>query len=138
MMRGSDFAEWKNWQHTQTGSRGSDYAAAKMCAAETMKETACSVFGPIGQFKLLDISTPLTMRDWVASPEGSTYGLMRSVTNDLQYSVLTRLPLRSLYLVGQSAVAPGLLGVTLSVLRAVGNVVGRANFQSFLAGRLAM
>ena len=137
MIRGSDFADWKNWQNTQTGSRGSDYAAAKMRAAELMIETARSVFGPIGQFKLLDISTPLTMRDWVASPEGSTYGLMRSVTNDLQYSVLTRLPLRSLYLVGQSAVAPGLLGVTLSVLRAVGDVVGRANFQNFLAGRLA-
>lgn len=65
------------------------------------------------------------------------YGLLRSVKNDLQYTVLTRLPVRALYLVGQSALAPGMLGVTLSVLRGVGNVVGRANFQNFLAGRLA-
>jgi hypothetical protein len=33
--------------------------------------------------------------------------------------------------------APGLLGVTLSVLRGVGEVTGRANFQNFLAGKLA-
>ena len=110
---------------------------AKMRAAESMIETARSVLGTLEDYKILDISTPLTMRDWAASPEGSMYGLLRSVKNDLQYAVLTRLPVRSLYLVGQSAIAPGLLGVTLSVLRGVGEVAGRANFQNFLAGRLA-
>ena len=42
----------------------------------------------------------------------------------------------SLYLVGQSAIAPGLLCVTLRVLRGVGEVAGRAIFQNFLAGKL--
>ncbi len=137
MIRGSDYADWKQWQHTHTGSRGPDYEQAKMRAAESMIETARSVLGTLEDYKILDISTPLTMRDWVASPEGSMYGLLRSVKNDLQYAVLTRLPVRSLYLVGQSAIAPGLLGVTLSVLRGVGEVAGRANFQKFLAARLA-
>ena len=108
-----------------------------MRAAESMIETARSVLGPLEDYRILDISTPLTMRDWAASPEGSVYGLLRSVKNDLQYAVLTRFPVRSLYLVGQSAIAPGLLGVTLSVLRGVGEVVGRANLQNFLAGKLA-
>jgi phytoene dehydrogenase-like protein len=136
MIRGSDYSDWKKWQHTQTGSRGPDYEEAKLRAAESMIKTARSVLGTLEDYKLLDISTPLTMRDWVASPEGSMYGLLHSVKNDLQYAVLTRLPVRSLYLVGQSAIAPGLLGVTLSVLRGVGEVAGRANFQNFLAGRL--
>jgi all-trans-retinol 13,14-reductase len=136
MIRGSDYADWKKWRHTHTGSRGPDYEEAKMHAAETMIESARSVFGHLGNYKILDISTPLTTRDWVASPGGSMYGLLHSVKNDLQYAVLTRLPVRSLYLVGQSAIAPGLLGVTLSVLRGVGEVAGRANFQKFLAGRL--
>ncbi len=137
MIRGSDYSDWKKWQNTQTGSRGPDYEQAKMRAAESLIETARSVLGTLEAYKILDISTPLTMRDWAASPEGSMYGLLRSVKNDLQYAVLTRLPVRSLYLVGQSAIAPGLLGVTLSVLRGVGEVIGRANFQNFLAGRLA-
>ncbi len=137
MIRGSNFADWKKWQHTHTGSRGPDYEEAKMRAAGSMIESARSVFGRLEDYKILDISTPLTTRDWVANPEGSMYGLLRSVKNDLQYAVLTRLPVRSLYLVGQSAIAPGLLGVTLSVLRGVGEVAGRANFQNFLAGRLA-
>jgi all-trans-retinol 13,14-reductase len=137
IIRGSAYADWKQWQHTRTGSRDPDYEQAKMRAAESMVETARSVLGTLADYKILDVATPLTMRDWVASPEGSMYGLLRSVKNDLQYAVLTRLPVRSLYLVGQSAIAPGLLGVTLSVLRGVGEVAGRANFQNFLAARLA-
>ena len=134
---GSKYSDWEKWHDTHTGSRGEAYQQAKMDAALPMIEIAGHVLGPLGDYRILDISTPLTMRDWAASPEGSIYGLMRSVNNDLQYSVLTRMPVRSLYLVGQNAIAPGLLGVTLSVLRGVGEVAGRAKFQSFLAGRLA-
>ncbi len=137
IIRGSEYAGWEQWHDTRTGNRGSEYQKAKMDAAFSMIEIAAKVLGPLGDYTILDISTPLTMRDWAASPEGSIYGLMRSVTNDLQFAVLTRMPVRSLYLVGQNAIAPGLLGVTLSVLRGVGEVAGRARFQKFLAVRLA-
>jgi all-trans-retinol 13,14-reductase len=134
---GSQYSDWKQWHDTFTGNRGREYQQAKMDMALAMVEIAKSVLGPLGDFTILDISTPLTMRDWAASPEGSVYGLMRSVTNDMQFAVLTRMPVRALYLVGQNAIAPGLLGVTLSVLRGVGEVAGRRKFQSFLAARLA-
>ena len=137
IIHGSNYADWHRWHDTATGKRGDDYQQAKMAAAQSMIDIAAKVLGPLGDYILLDISTPLTMRDWAASPEGSIYGLMRSVNSDLQYAVLTRMPLRSLYLVGQNAIAPGLLGVTLSVLRGVGEVVGRGRFQKFLAARLA-
>lgn len=137
IIRGSKYADWKQWYGTHTGNRGGGYKQAKMAAAQSMIAIADGVLGPLGDYTILDISTPLTMRDWAASPEGSLYGLMRSVTNDLQFAVLTRMPVRSLYLVGQNAIAPGLLGVTLSVLRGVGDVTGRARFQKFLAARLA-
>ncbi len=137
IIRGSEYSDWKQWHDTLTGNRDSEYQKAKMDAALSMIEIAAKVLGPLGDYAILDISSPLTMRDWAASPEGSIYGLMRSVTNDLQFAVLTRMPVRSLYLVGQNAIAPGLLGVTLSVLRGVGEVAGRARFQKFLAARLA-
>jgi all-trans-retinol 13,14-reductase len=134
---GSKYSDWQQWHETQTGKRGKDYQQVKMEAARSLIEIAGSVLGALGDYTVLDISTPLTMRDWAASPKGSMYGLMRSVTNDLQYAVLTRMPLRSLYLVGQNAIAPGLLGVTLSVLRGVGEIAGRGRFQKFLAARLS-
>lgn len=134
---GSKFSDWKQWYATHTGKRGEAYRQAKMQAAQSLIEITGRVLGPLGDYIILDISTPLSMRDWAASPEGSIYGLMRSVNNDLQYAVMTRMPLKSLYLVGQNAIAPGLLGVTLGVLRGVGEVAGRARFQAFLAARLA-
>lgn len=137
IIHGSEYSDWKPWYNTRTGNRGDAYQQAKMGVAHSMIEIAGNVLGPLDDYTILDISTPLTMRDWAASPEGSIYGLMRSVTTDLQFAVLTRMPVRSLYLVGQNAIAPGLLGVTLSVLRGVGEVAGRGKFQNFLAARLA-
>lgn len=137
IIHGSAYSDWQQWHGTHTGNRGEEYKQAKMAAAQSMIDIADTVLGPLGDYTILDISTPLTMRDWAASPEGSIYGIMRSVTNDLQYAVLTRMPVRSLYLVGQNAIAPGLLGVTLSVLRGVGEIAGRGKFQQFLAARLA-
>ncbi len=137
IIRGSAYSDWMKWEHTLSGSRGAEYEQAKTRIAESMIATAGSMLGDLGKYRVLDVSTPLTMRDWAASPEGSVYGLLRSVENPLQYSMLTRMPVRSLYLVGQNAISPGLLGVTLSVLRGVGEVAGRVNFQNFLAARLA-
>lgn len=137
IIRGSAFSDWEQWHNTRTGQRGEAYRQAKMAAAQKMIEIAAEALGGLGEYVVVDISTPLTMRDWAASPEGSIYGLMRSTQNDLQYAVLTRMPVRSLFLVGQNAIAPGLLGVTLSVLRGVGEVAGRGRFRQYLAGRLA-
>lgn len=136
LITGSSYAHWSEWHNTMSGNRGEGYLEKKKSIAADMIEVARDVFGPFGDFSIVDITSPLSMRDWGASPEGGLYGLMRSVTNDLQFAVLTRLPVRSLHLVGQNAIAPGLLGVTLSVLRCVGDVVGRSRLQEYLAARL--
>lgn len=136
LITGSDYHQWSRWHDTLTGKRGEAYLQQKSAIVKRMVGVARDVFGPLGDYSIIDSTSPLSMRDWMASPEGGLYGLMRSVTNDLQYAVMTRLPVRSLYLVGQNAIAPGLLGVSLSVLRCVGDVVGRAHFQKFLAEKL--
>jgi all-trans-retinol 13,14-reductase len=136
LIGGSSYRDWQRWHHTRSGARGPGYVAAKEEAAARMLEVAATVLGPLDGRLPVDISTPLTLRDWAASPQGSLYGLERSVPSDLRYTVLTRMPVRSMVLVGQNAIAPGLLGVTFGVLRGVGEVVGRAKFRDFLAKNL--
>lgn len=136
LIGGSPYKDWQRWHHSHSGARGPDYVAAKEAAAERMLEVAATVLGPLDGRVPVDISTPLTLRDWAASPQGSLYGLERSVPSDLRYAVLTRMPVQSIVLVGQNAIAPGLLGVTFGVLRGVGEVVGRAKFRAFLASDL--
>lgn len=137
LIGGSPYQDWQRWHHSRSGARGPDYMAAKEEVAERMLGVAATVLGPLDGRLPVDISTPLTLRDWAASPQGSLYGLERSVPSDLRYAVLTRMPVRSMVLVGQNAIAPGLLGVTFGVLRGVGEVVGRARFRAFLASDLS-
>lgn len=132
LIGGSSYRAWQRWGDSRSGARGPEYLAAKEAVAERMLAEAASFLGPLGERIPVDIATPLTLRDWAASPEGSLYGLQRSIPADLRYAVLTRIPLRALILVGQNAIAPGLLGVTLGVLRGVGEVIGRNRFRAFL------
>lgn len=136
LIGGSSYHLWEKWGDSRSGRRGPEYLAAKEAVAEGLLKEAAAVLGPLGGPIPVDIATPLTLRDWAASPQGALYGLQRSIPMDLRYAVLTRMPLRSLILVGQNAIAPGLLGVMLGVLRGVGEVVGRNPFRVFLEKNL--
>ena len=136
LIGGSSYHAWEKWSTSRSGKRGPEYLAAKEEVAERLLHEAATVLGPLGEIIPVDIATPLTLRDWAASPQGALYGLQRAIPMDLRYAVLTRIPLRSLILVGQNAIAPGLLGVSLGVLRGVGEVVGRGQFRAFLEKNL--
>jgi len=121
----SKYADWAAWHHTRTGKRGPAYVAEKeRRAREGLAELAKSI-GPIHDPKIIDVWTPLSMRDWVGAPQGSTYGVRHSIRDGLDYLVLSRPPLRGLFLVGQNAIAAGLLGISMGVLRVAGVIAGR-------------
>ncbi len=62
---------------------------------------------------ILDIATPLTIRDWVNSPDGSAYGVLRSSSQILATSMLNRTAVKGLYLAGQNVMAPGIIGTIM-------------------------
>ena len=120
---------WQAWQHTRSGHRGPDYLAAKnefamRIVAEIEKRT-----GPFDRLQIIDVYTPLTFRDWVASPGGSAYGVMRSTHQLMSAALLNRTSLKGLYLAGQSVMAPGILGTILGSLATVQFVVGPKRFK---------
>jgi all-trans-retinol 13,14-reductase len=121
----SPYQDWTKWHDTQTGRRGFEYRAEKMRRAEAMLSDLATAMGPLHEPRIVDVWTPLTLRDWVAAPQGSAYGVKHSIRDGLDYLVLSRPPLDRLFLVGQSAMAPGLLGVSMGVLRVVSAIAGR-------------
>jgi phytoene dehydrogenase-like protein len=123
-------ALWQPWQQTVSGRRGGEYLQAKRDFAGRLIARAEQIIGPLGEVRLLDVSTPLTVRDWVASPGGSTYGVMRSTDQLLSAALLNRTSLRGLYLAGQSVLAPGILGTILGSLATVQFIVGPERFRS--------
>jgi phytoene dehydrogenase-like protein len=121
----SPYAEWAPWHDTKTGQRGPAYRAEKTRRAEQALREIETVTGPLREPRIIDVWTPLTMRDFVGAPEGCTYGVKHSSRDGLEFLVLARPPLPGLFLVGQNAIAPGLLGVAMGVLRTAGAIAGR-------------
>ena len=129
----SDYASWAAWHGTQSGRRGPAYRAEKLRRAQQAMAEVTEAVGPIHQPQIIDTWTPLTMRDWVGAPQGNTYGARHSMRDGLEYLVLSRPPLDGLFLVGQSAVAPGLLGISLGVLHVVSTIAGRSAVRDLMA-----
>ena len=119
------YSDWSDWHHTRTGKRGPAYEAEKERRARLLLAELAEAIGPIHDPRIIDIWTPLTMRDWVGARAGCTYGVRHSTRDGLDYLVLSRPPLNGLYLVGQNAMAPGLLGVCMGVLRVATALAGR-------------
>jgi all-trans-retinol 13,14-reductase len=120
---------WNSWRHTFSGKRGDAYMQAKTAFARRLITQAEKTLGPFSEIHLLDVSTPLTIRDWVNSPDGSAYGVMRSTQQMLSAALLNRTSLQGLFLAGQNVLSPGLLGTILGSLVTVQFIIGPERFR---------
>ena len=122
-------ARWDRWQHTLSGKRGEEYLRSKTDFAHRLIGQAEKITGPLSGVQLLDVSTPLTIRDWTNSPNGSAYGVMRSTEQLLSGALLNRTSLQGLFLAGQSIMAPGILGTIIGSLATVQFIIGPERFR---------
>jgi phytoene dehydrogenase-like protein len=124
---------WRKWENTRTGQRGSDYVEAKEEQARILLGEAEKIFGPLKDCRLLDVYTPLTIRDWVNSPEGSAYGVERSCDQLFSASLLNRSSVAGLFLAGQSVMAPGVIGTIMGSFQTAKFILGPERFRKEVA-----
>jgi len=122
------YSDWRRWENTTTGQRGKDYEEKKSGIARVLLQKAEEIFGDLRDAQILDIFTPLTIRDYVNAPEGACYGAMRSSGQLLKIASLNNLPIPGLCLAGQNAVAPGVMGCLLGALGAARQITGVERF----------
>lgn len=120
---------WQPWQQTRSGQRGAAYEEQKAVLATELLQEAGKLLGPLSGAKVLDTNTPLTMRDWVNSPGGSAYGVLRSASQSLATALLNRTSVRGLYLAGQSVMAPGIIGTIMGSFATVKLLLGADEFK---------
>jgi phytoene dehydrogenase-like protein len=132
MVSPSPFDDWRAWETTRTGRRGEEYRKEKEARARLLLKEVEPIFGPLDRARILDIFTPLSIRDFVGSANGSTYGVLRSTRQLLRCALMNRTPVQGLYLAGQSVTAPGILGTTIGSLMTVGLIVGRERLRSII------
>ncbi len=119
---------WKPWESTQTRRRGAAYIDAKTALAHELLERIEPVAGRFDPVEVIDVYTPLSIRDWVNSPDGSAYGVMRSEDQMLSAAMLNRTAIKGLYLAGQSVMAPGVLGTIFGSMITAKFIVGPERF----------
>jgi len=119
---------WQQWEKTRSGYRGDDYGCAKMALSRSLIRKIEPITGQLEGLEVIDTYTPLTIRDWVNSPNGSAYGVMRSNRQLLSAALLNRTAVKGLYLAGQSVMAPGILGTILGSLVTTKFIVGPERF----------
>jgi phytoene dehydrogenase-like protein len=124
----SSYKEWNQWENTVSGQRGKDYQEKKQILASGLSQKANEVFGELKNARILDVFTPLTLRDYVNCPEGSCYGVLRSSRQLLKVASLNNIPIPGLFLAGQNALAPGVLGSILGSFNAAKQIAGTERF----------
>jgi phytoene dehydrogenase-like protein len=120
---------WAPWKESTTGLRGGDYREAKNKHAVKLLCEAEELFGSLKGLKMLDVYTPLTIRDWVHSPGGSAYGVLRSSSQILATALLNRTAVKGLYLAGQSVLAAGMIGTIMGSFSTVKLILGSDEFR---------
>lgn len=120
------YSQYERWIDTRLGHRGEEYAEFKERFSE-------EVINFVSQFypnlrSCIDkkyTASPLTYRDYTATPNGCAYGVVKDCRNPLVTLLPARTRLSNLLLTGQSLNIHGCLGTTISSAVTCSEIVGR-------------
>ena len=109
----------------KTGRRDRDYWILKAQQSQHLLEVVYEKFpGLRDAVSSIDISTPLTWRDYTGTPEGSMYGIARSAADPHRTTVYPRTKIPGLYFTGQNVNLHGAVGVTIGAVMTCGEILG--------------
>lgn len=122
------------WKNSKLGDRPPAYLEYKERRVERIKERIVSVYPEYRHaLKVMDASSPLTLRDYLNSPDGSAYGVKQKLG---QFNLFGKLRVRNTYAAGQSSLLPGLVGAMMSSFIVARSIVGKERYSRFLNERL--
>jgi all-trans-retinol 13,14-reductase len=106
--------EVKQWADSATGKRPADYQEFKARHTREMQAQIEKLLPDhAGHLTPIETSTPLTNRDYTATPEGSLYGLRHGMERWGRYALASRTKIDNLFLTGHSILMPGIVGTTI-------------------------
>lgn len=114
------------WADTTIGRRGDEYKAFKQQkVSECIALAEQFIPGLNSMVEAAYSSTPLTYRDYTATPDGSAYGVRKDWNAPILTLLTPKTPIPNLLLTGQSLTLHGLLGVTMTSLFTCAELIGR-------------
>ncbi len=115
----------EQWAGSLTGERPAEYYELMKHKAKRLLYLADERFpGLIDSIEKYYISSPLTYHDYLGTPKGSIYGLMKDSNNVLRTFVSHKTKVPNLWLAGQSILLNGMIGSAMSAVITCGEILG--------------
>jgi|LGOV01.1.fsa_nt_gb all-trans-retinol 13,14-reductase len=115
-------ARFSKWRESRVGQRSDSYNTYKQQICDQMiaqlEQLQPELTAEMDRYQL---ATPLTLRDYMFSPDGALYGVQHQVG---QYPLQAITRIKGLYLSGQALVAPGVMGAMISGFSTCGTILG--------------
>ncbi len=112
--------EWREvsrWENTTVGHRGDDYIKWKECYAAKVIAQMERVYPNLRNcIENIDISSPLTIRDYYGVKHGALYGYKKDCSNLIYSRIPVKTKLSNLFFTGQNHNLHGLCGVSLTAI----------------------
>lgn len=124
------YDEVARWAHTHnhTGhkeDRGEEYADFKARRSERLLNKVLERVPELkGNIVAQSAASPLTYRDYTATPKGSLYGILKDVNKPAETTIATRTRIPNLLLTGQNVNLHGVLGVSITAIATCAELVG--------------
>lgn len=126
-MRFSDVEKWAHTYNTVSNeiSRGEDYEAFKKERSEKLFDLVEEKFpGFKDSIQSYYAATPLSMRDYIGTDDGSLYGFVKDYREPMRTFISPRTKIPNLFLTGQNLNLHGVLGVTVSAVLTCSEILG--------------
>lgn len=120
-----NFGEVRRWEDTKTGHRGEEYESWKKDRQEKVLGKLESLYPGIkGMIANVYASSPLSIRDFYNTKEGSLFGY-RKDCNDMMISNITiNTKIKNLLMTGQNINLHGMCGVPLTAIMTADAILG--------------
>lgn len=120
-------SEFEAWANTTVNRRGEDYKAFKQQKAEEIIAFTRRFFpSATAQIEHIYTASPLTYRDYVGTPDGSAYGIVKDCRSLIKTFIPVKTKIRNLYLTGQNVNVHGMLGVCVTAAATCGEILDTA------------
>ena len=118
--------EVKDWQDSKVGLRDNSYYAWKDRCVEKFLDKLEKIY-PDFRKKIRNIysASPLTIRDYYHTKEGSIYGFMKDCQNIYLSRLSTNTKINNLLLTGQNVFLHGMCGVPLTAIITAEAILGK-------------
>jgi all-trans-retinol 13,14-reductase len=126
-MRFDEVQQWKNTFNTvaSESDRGQAYEQFKQEKSEKLLDLAESKFpGFRNNVKSYYAASPLTVRDYIGTDDGSLYGVVKDYREPMRTFISPRTKIPNLFLTGQNLNLHGVLGVTVNAVMTCSEILG--------------